>query len=338
MVEINDAVLRNSRILLVDDIEANLRLLTTILSRAGCTNVASTQDSRDVPLLLEKFKPDLLLLDLHMPHKDGVELLEEIRDQMASAEYLPILVLTGDLSAEARERTLAAGARDFVTKPFDRTEVLLRIRNLLETRHLHLQLTNQNARLEQRVMERTAELRRAQESILDVLGRAAEYRDDDTSQHTDRVGKISARLAERLGLSATETARLEPAARLHDIGKIGVPDHVLLKAGKLTPAEMDIMKQHTVIGQGILQGQSATMRLAASVALTHHERWDGGGYPHGLAGESIPLEARIVAIADVFDALTHDRPYRPAWDRAAALEELRRDNGAFRPACVVHIF
>ena len=205
---------------------------------------------------------------------------------------------------------------------------MLRIGNLLQTRHLHCLLSDQNAVLEERVRQRTHELQEAQGEILARLAAAAEHRDDDTGRHTLRVGELSAAIAETLGLSSQVVSLIRAAAPLHDVGKIGVPDHVLLKAGALTPEEFAIMKTHTTIGAAILAGGHSPVVIEAErIALNHHERWDGTGYPNGLLGDAIPLSARIVAVADVFDALTHERPYRPAWPMARVMEEVRAQAG-----------
>lgn len=320
---------KDGRILIVDDLVENTVLLRQILNRAGYNNVAFTSDPLQASAIFQSFQPDLVLLDLHMPGKDGVEILEELGELTGPDTYLPILMLTGDPGQAAMERALSAGAREFVTKPFDRTEMLLRIRNLLETRWLHVQLAKQNAVLEERVRERTAELKSSQLAIMDLLGRAAEFRDDETSSHTIRVGAMSARLAKSLGIPSDQVELIGQTAPLHDIGKIGIPDQILLKPGPLSDEERSTMRKHTTIGNAILRHESSElMKLAASIALSHHERWDGKGYPQGLTGESIPFEARIVAISDVFDALTHNRPYRAAWNVSDALAELERNRGA----------
>ena len=323
-----DTTLRDARILLVDDHEANVRLLERILLQAGYTNLRRTTDPRQVLPLFAEGQPDLIVLDLHMPHLDGFAVLEQLRPLIPAGTYLPILVLTADITRDAKQRALAMGARDFLTKPLDHAEVLLRIKNLLETRFLHRALRAQNQQLEQRVRERTRSLEAAQMEILERLARAAEYRDDDTGEHTERVGRIAALLARALGLREAEVELVRRAAPLHDVGKIGIPDEILLKPGKLTDAEFAQMQTHTTIGVKILSGSRfPILQLAAEVALTHHERWDGSGYPHGLAREAIPLPGRIVAVVDVFDALTHERPYKAAWPVAAAVAELRRQRG-----------
>ena len=310
--------LTGARILIVDDQEANVRLLERVLQQAGFENVKSTTDSRLAIPLYVGFQPDLVLLDLHMPHLDGFQVMEELRHRVEGT-YLPILVLTADITAEVKQRALAGGAKDFLTKPVDAIEVVLRIRNLLETRMLHLQLMDQNQVLEEKVLLRTRELDQAQIEILERLALAAEYRDDDTGRHTYRVGESSALVARALALSDAHVELIRRAAPLHDVGKIGIPDNILLKPDKLTSAEFEVMKTHTTIGAKILSGSKfPLMQLARQIALAHHERWDGGGFPEGLRGDAIPLPARIVAVADAYDAMTSNRPYRKALSKEEA--------------------
>jgi putative two-component system response regulator len=317
-----------ARILIVDDEQVNVRALSQILSRAGYTNLETTTDPRLVAALYQNFQPDLVLLDLHMPDLDGFAILEQLAPLIPRTAYLPILTLTGDARAETKRRALSMGAKDFLTKPFDLTEVLLRIQNLLETRFLHLQLEDQNQVLELKVAERTSDLDLAQIEMLDRLAGAAEFRDDETGQHIHRVAELAAGLGRRLGLDQALVDLIRRAAPLHDLGKIGIPDGVLLKPGKLTEQEFDVMRSHTTIGARILSGgKSALIRMAEEIAWSHHERWDGTGYPRGLAGEAIPLAARLVSVADVFDALTHDRPYRKSWPLSEVLAEIERGTG-----------
>jgi putative two-component system response regulator len=325
-----------AHILIVDDQHPNVRLLERILEQAGYTMTRGTTDPREVVGLFEEFQPDLMLLDLHMHHMDGYAVMEALRTRIPASAYFPILVVTADITPEAKRRALSAGARDFLSKPFDTTEVLLRIKNLLETRSLHLQLQNQNQALEVKVRERTRELEQTQVEILQRLAHAAEFRDDDTGQHTQRVGQLAAHLAQELGLSEQQVELIRQAAPLHDLGKIGIPDHILLKPGRFTPQEYEHMKSHAAIGARILSGgRYPLLLMAEEIAYTHHERWDGSGYPLGLAGESIPLTGRIVAVADTFDALTHARPYKPAWPIAEALREIVRQSGEKFDPCVV---
>lgn len=316
------AELRQAKILIVDDEPANLRLLTRALNRAGFSELQCVADPFETMATFERFGPDLVLLDLHMPGLDGLSLLEELRRKLPSEAYLPILMLTGDARSEPRRAALAQGATDFVVKPFDLPEVVLRIRNMLETRALHLMLQQQNERLEVKVQVRTRDLEESQLEVLERLAIAAEFRDDDTGRHTQRVAAVAEILAQALGLDRQRVGLIRRTAPLHDVGKIGIPDQILLKPGRLSPDEFAVMKTHSTIGSKILSGgRSALLNCAEVIARCHHERWDGAGYPSGLAGDAIPVEARVLAVADFFDALTHDRPYRPAW----ALERVRAE-------------
>lgn len=328
-----------ANILIVDDQEYNVSLLERILARAGFKHVRSTMDSYQVERLLTELEPDIILLDLHMPGMDGLDILRMIRQKYGPEQYLPVLMLTADLNTEAKQSGFKAGVNDFLTKPYDRIEVVLRITNLLHTRLLHKQLQQNNLLLEQKVSERTRELEQAQVEILQLLGRAGEYRDDMTGQHTQRVGELSGWIAERIGLSAQDVQMIRLAAPLHDIGKIGIPDNILLKPGRFERDEFELMKSHTSIGMNILEGGSfRLLTLAKTIALSHHEKWDGTGYPQGLKGEEIPLEARIVAIADFYDALTHERPYKKAWTKEETLAEIREQRGKHFDPQLVDVF
>ncbi len=320
--------LARARILLVDDEEANLALLRRVLRSRGFTRLADTTDPLQVVPLYQSFRPDLICLDLHMPSLDGFGVLEQMAPRIPPHPYLPILMLTSDASAPAKRRALALGATDFVTKPFDPDEVVLRIHNLLVPRFMSLELVRYNDSLERQVQERTRALQASRLEVLERLALAAEFRDDATGLHAERVGRIAGKLAEMSGVSSAEVETIVRAAPLHDLGKIGVPDRILLKPGRLSPEEFEIMKSHTGIGARLLSGgRTSLMRVAAEIAHHHHERWDGSGYPAGLRDTAIPFPARVVAYADVFDALTHDRPYRAAWPLPRVLEEIRRIAG-----------
>ncbi|MEO7274198.1 MAG: HD domain-containing phosphohydrolase [Vicinamibacterales bacterium] len=314
---------KQARILIVDDEPANVELLKRLLERSGFMHLHSTNDPREAAPMFKALAPDLVLLDLHMPHMDGLQVIVELKS-MGDESYLPILMLTGDMTPEARREALSRGAKDFVNKPFHADEVLLRIRTLLETRFLYLQIQSQNQDLEKKVQERTQELEAAQIEILERLARAAEFRDDNTGRHTERVGQMAALVAQEAGMEPAQVVLIRRAAPLHDVGKIGIPDAVLLKLGKLTAEEFALVKTHTTIGARILSGSRFDLlQLAEQIARCHHERWDGSGY-QGLVGEDIPLAGRIVAVADVFDALTQKRPYKPAWPIAEAVAEIER--------------
>ncbi|MGH2720190.1 MAG: HD domain-containing phosphohydrolase [Actinomycetota bacterium] len=328
-----------NRILIVDDQPANVALLERLLAQGGYTQIASTTDPRNVTRMYREFEPDLILLDLNMPHLDGFAVMHELAPLLPPGQYMPILVLTADATPDAKRRALSAGAKDFLTKPLDHIEVLLRIRNLLETRLLHVQLANQNHILDERVRLRTRELEEARIEILERLAVAAEYRDDDTGKHTARVGHVSARIAEVMDRPLSEVELIRRAAPLHDVGKIGIPDAILLKPGKLTPEEWAIMKEHAPIGASILGDSTApVLQMAEEIASSHHERWEGSGYPRGLAGTQIPLVSRIVGVADVLDALTHTRPYKAAWPLEDALAEIEAQAGRHFDPDVVNAF
>jgi putative two-component system response regulator len=323
-------------ILAVDDEDVNLILLRRLLERGGYSRVETTTDPLRVPELFAQTNPDLLILDLHMPGLDGFELIERLAPAAGGPSGVPILVLTADANEAVMRRALSSGARDFVTKPIGETELLLRVRNLLAVQHLHRQLRERNAGLELQVAERTRALEQARLEILGRLALAAEYRDDDTQEHAWRIGRTCALLARAIGLAEWQAELIRRAAPLHDIGKIGIPDAILLKPGRLTEDEFDTTKSHTTIGAEILSGsQSSLLLLAERIALSHHERWEGGGYPDQLCGEEIPLAARIAALADVFDALTHARPYKQAWPIEQAVAEVIGERGRqFDPALV----
>ncbi|MGH2853304.1 MAG: HD-GYP domain-containing protein [Solirubrobacteraceae bacterium] len=331
--------LKQLQILAVDDEESNLLLLRRVLERDGYTNLQTTTDATQLPELFVKTRPRLVLLDLHMPKVDGFELMERLGPLSGERRSIPFLVLTADATEETKRRALSLGARDFLTKPLDHTELLLRVRNLLQVQQLQDRLYEQNANLESEVAERTSDLEQARLEILDRLSLAAEYRDDDTQEHAWRLGRTSALLAVELGLPHGDIELLRRAAPLHDIGKIGIPDAILLKPGKLTAEEFEQIKTHTTIGAEILSGsRSLLLGMAERIALTHHERWDGAGYPRGLGGEEIPLGGRIVAVADVFDALTHARPYKDAWAVKEAVAEIFHQSGRHFDPIVVRAF
>jgi putative two-component system response regulator len=326
VVAVNTQMWHRAKVLIVDDQETNIRLLERLLADRGFKNVRSTTDPRQVVPMCEELEPDVILLDLHMGGMDGFEVLRAIRPA-TNGSFVPVLVLTADITQEAKKRALAMGAKDFVTKPFDLLEVGLRIENLVETRFLHQRLREHNTQLEEDVAKRTHDLEEARFEIVERLAKATEYRDDDTHQHTQRVGQSSRLLAAALGLPDRLVELMGRAAPLHDVGKIGIPDAVLLKRTKLTAREFDLIKTHTSIGSAILSGSSfPLLQMAEEIASTHHERWDGTGYG-GLAGEAIPQSGRIVAVADAFDAMTHDRPYRKAGSVTDAVAEIQRMSG-----------
>ncbi|MDF1522139.1 MAG: response regulator [Trueperaceae bacterium] len=324
----------SKRLLVVDDEEANLMLLEGILRRGGYTAIELLDDPRQLVARFVADPPDMLLLDHRMPHLTGLEVLEALAPHLP--EGFPVVMITADDRPELRHQALASGARDFLTKPVQSVEVLLRVRNLLEAWTARAWLAEQNELLERRVRDRTADLERSQMEMLVRLARAAEYRDDASGEHVWRVARTSALLADALGEPADRVEALLRAARLHDVGKIGIPDGILLKPGRLSAAEFEVVKTHCAIGYELLSGsRSPLVQLAAEIALTHHERWDGQGYPSRLSGRTIPLAARVLAVADAFDAVTHDRAHRRGRSPEEAIAEIEQGRGTqFDPEAV----
>jgi putative two-component system response regulator len=322
-----DLTFPEARILVIDDNPAMVMFLQGLLEKVGYTRVLSTTDSRDAVDIFDSLPPDIVILDLQMPYLDGFEVLRQLRERIPETHYLPVLVLTANESPDARQRALYRGAKDFLSKPFEPVELLLRLHNLLEARFLHLRLHERNANLATKVRERTRQLLDAQSDTIERLAQVVEFHDDETGRHTRRVGEWAGRIAMSLGLATSEVELIRRAAPLHDVGKIGIPDSILLKPTRLTLEEFEVVKMHTSIGARILAGgHSDYLSMAEEIALGHHERWDGTGYPQGLRGDDTPICARIVAVADFYDALTHDRPYRAATPLETVLEMI--DAGA----------
>lgn len=332
------AAMAAARILVVDDNAANVALLEAMLEEEGYTDVTGLTDPREVVPLYERRRFDLVLLDIRMPHLDGHQVMERLA-AIKGDDYLPILVLTAQSDTETRLRALASGAKDFLTKPFDHLEVSSRIRNMLEVRILFNERRREAEILEQRVKERTRELHDTQLEIIRRLARAGEYRDNDTGSHVARMSLFSRRLAEAAEIGEIGLDLILPASQMHDIGKIGIPDNILLKPGRLDPDERRIIETHCEIGAKILAGHhSPLLAMASTIALTHHEKWDGSGYPRGLVGEDIPIAGRITAICDVFDALTMERPYKAAWRVEDALIHIREQSGRHFDPRLVELF
>jgi putative two-component system response regulator len=329
-----DLAFRHAKIFIVDDDPDIVMMLEDLLNTEGFKTLRSTTDARQVVDMYQAWQPDLLLLDFHMPYLDGLEVMAQLK--AVEQDYLPILVLTGDTTQIVRQRILAMGAKDFLTKPFDPVEALTRIRNILEVRLLHKALRNHNTVLEAKVRERTQELQQTRLEIIRRLGRAVEYRDNETGLHVIRMSYYTASLARAIGMTPEASELLFQASPMHDIGKIGIPDRILLKPGHLDPDEWVVMRTHTTIGAEMLSGHdSELMQMACVTALTHHEKWDGTGYPQGLRDEAIPLVGRITAVSDVFDALTSTRPYKHAWSVEDAVTEIRQRRGThFDPQLV----
>ena len=333
-----DAKFTEAKILIVDDEQGNIHVLERMLNAVGYHNITSTTEPRSTPDLYQSMHPDLILLDIKMPGFSGFDVMNALKS-LETESYLPILVLTAQLDTETRLRAIQAGAKDFVNKPFIMEEMLARINNLLEVRMLHNTVCGEKKSLETQVAESSEELRQYQVEIIQRLARAAEYRDNETGMHVIRMSKLCERLARGLGLSDHECHLIRHASPMHDIGKIGIPDHILLKPGKLTQEEWAIMKTHSDIGALILSGsESEFLQMAEIIAGSHHERWEGSGYPRGLKGEEIPLVSRIVTVCDVFDALISDRPYKKAWSTEDTVSEMKNQSGKLFDPHVLSVF
>lgn len=336
---ISDESIKKARILIIDDEAINIDILEEMLDTAGYNNLTLTTNPEEgVNHYFEK-EYDLVLLDILMPGMDGFSVLQAFQKKENHAE-IPVLVLTALNDPNTRLKALQGGARDFITKPFSALEVLARIQNLLEIRLSQKQLNQINKILDFKVQQRTSELKETMFEITHRLSIAAEYRDNETGMHIIRMSKYSVTIAKQIGFDFNQCELLRHAAPMHDIGKIGIPDSILLKPGKLEAGEMDEMKTHTLIGAKILEGHpSELLKTARDIALSHHERWDGKGYPNQLPGEKIPVMGRIVSVADIFDALTSKRPYKPPWSIDEAMDYIKKNSGKiFDPALVKAFF
>ncbi|PFG10221.1 MULTISPECIES: HD domain-containing phosphohydrolase [unclassified Marinobacter] len=334
-LEIN---LHQQSIFIVDDEPANLKLLDKILTFAGYTNLTLISDPRQVIPAYHEHRPSLILLDLNMPGVDGYQVMKQLGD-LGDPIVPPIIILTAQNQQDYLLRALEAGARDFISKPFDRRELLMRVHNSLDAHTAHRLVHNQKVHLEILVEERTQELRESRLEIIRRLGHAAEWRDEETGNHIIRMSKMCALLASKAGWSEEQCDLILQASPMHDIGKIGIPDAILLKPGTLDPQEWQTMKTHPKIGGRLLEGNNSELLvLAREIALNHHEKWDGSGYPGGLRGEDIPLSGRIAALADVFDALTSARPYKKAWPVEDAVELVRENRGTHFDPELVDLF
>ena len=332
------ALLADAGILVVDDEPANLKLLEKMLSLEGYRRLELLQDPREAVARYQATRPSLILLDLNMPHLDGYQVIERLR-ALNDPLLPPIVILTAQYGREHLLKALEAGARDMIAKPFDRNELLMRVRNLLDAQLAHRLVHDQKAVLEEMVLARTEELHRTRLQIVQRLGMAAEYRDEETGNHILRMSHGCALLARAIGWGDADCDLILNASPMHDIGKIGIPDAILLKPGKFEPHEWEIMKTHATIGGKLLEGDASDLlRMAREIALTHHEKWDGSGYPSGLAGAAIPLAGRIAALADVFDALTSVRPYKKAWPIEDAVAYLKDNSGRHFDPALVEVF
>lgn len=348
---------KQAGILIVDDESLNIDVVRGYLELDGYRNIHSTEHAVQALPLIGQIRPDLVLLDIHMPHVSGLQILKAVRaDRTLSTT--PVVVLTASSADDTKLEALRCGATDLLAKPVHHAELLARIQNVLTVKAFQDRICQYSVELERAVRERTADLETSRMEVIHCLARAAEFRDDDTGQHIIRVGRYARVIGEELGLPADQLEILEPAAQLHDVGKIGVPDAILLKPGKLSAEEFDLMQKHCGFGKKIVDclpvreaelvrrhselgarimdvGRSPILQMAKRIALTHHERWDGTGYPLGLRGEDIPLEGRITAVADVFDALSSKRVYKPAFPLEKCFQIMEEGRGAhFDPRAV----
>jgi putative two-component system response regulator len=318
-----------AHVVVVDDEEPIIRLVLRALAQGGYQNVTGTTHPAEVIDILESGGADLIVTDIRMPGIDGYAILRSLAAARSEDSYLPVLAMSALGDIESKRIAMSLGAKDFLVKPFSMDELLLRVRSLLETRLLNVTLSKHRDKLDELVSERTAELEQSYAEMLERLSRLAELRDDATSLHTVRVAEISRSIAEELDLPEGETRMIAQAAPLHDLGKVAMHDAILLKPSALAEDERATMERHASIGAAVLKdGRTQLIRMAESVARHHHERWDGSGYPEGLAGEQIPLAARIVSVADAFDAMVNERPYSAARAVPDALEELRIHAGS----------
>ena len=323
-------------VLVVDDAPMNVALLCHLLGKIEHCKAVSFLAPEAALAWCEEKIPDVVMVDFMMPVMNGVEFIRRFRC-LYGCQDIPILMITANDEVELRYQALDAGANDFLIKPIDKIEFLARTKNMLALRKNQRYLEDRAAWLDVEVRKATADIReREQETVL-RLCKAADSRDPETGAHIIRMANYSRVIAAQLGLSEEDQQLIFEAAPMHDIGKVGIPDHILLKPGKLTVDEFSIMKRHATLGYEILAGsQSEMLQAGAQIALAHHEKYDGSGYPQGLIGEDIPLFARIVAVADVFDALTSERPYKSAWTIDKALAFLYEGSGKhFDPQCVV---
>lgn len=350
-----------AKIFIIDDEELNIEVVHRYLQLGGYTNIISTEHAGQALPMIGLHRPDLILLDIQMPEVNGLDILKAVRSD-SELSQIPVLILTGSCDSDTKLVALRAGATDLLSKPVHSEELLARLGNVLKIKAYQDQLCRYSQELEEAVQRRTAELELSRLDVIHCLARAAEFRDDDTGQHVLRVGRYARIIGNQLGFSRLQLDILEPAAQLHDVGKIGISDAILLKPGKLSEEEFEQMQRHCGFGKRITdplsESESRVLRrhpeigaqimdsatspileMARQIALTHHERWDGSGYPLGLAGEDIPIEGRITAVADVFDALSSKRPYKPAFPLKKCFEMMESGRGTqFDPAILDAFF
>lgn len=327
------------RILIIDDTQLNITLLQYLIKKIPEYECVAFTDPHKALDWCRDHEPDLVVVDYMMPEMDGIEFTQQFRG-FESYKDIPVLMVTANNETTVRHKALINGVTDFLNKPLDNSEFVARARNMLSLRQSHKKLMDHAAWLADEVRKATAQIVERERETIFCLAKAAEFRDPETGAHIVRMAHYSKHIARVLNLPVDQQDLLLEAAPMHDIGKVGIADGILLKPGKLTDDEFKIMKQHAAIGYELLSAStSPLLKVAAEIAYSHHEKFDGSGYPRGLVGNDIPLFGRIVAVADVFDALTSGRPYKKAWRVEQASEFLRNSAGKhFDPACVEAFF